>query len=143
MDTVIVTAAVASSVPTVAAEIPASSSVPAVEWMSHKFLHWHDDCEDDSAYRIERARVLAPIAAAFFTGGEEAVIKATSGSNHSDVTHCWCLAMNAIYGSSRIHESWMDERGRPSAECLAKFPDVAAGIERARANLRSFLRVYD
>jgi hypothetical protein len=148
MDIVIATAAIDPSIPTVPAVLPASSSVPSVEWMSHKFLHWGDDCEEAPhplipRYAEERKAVLAPLAAAFFAGGEKAVIKAASGNSHGDVSHCWCLAMNVVYGPTRLHESWLDENGRPSAEALAKFPDLAGEIERNRSRLRSFLGVYD
>ncbi len=144
MDTVIVTPAAETSTPTVAAAIPAQCSVPSVEWMSHKFLHWGDECETTRGieYTTQRNATLAPIAAAFFAGGEEAVIKAASGSNHCDIMRCWELAMTAVYGPTGIHDSWCDERGRPTAEAMAKLSDVRHAVEGSRERLRSFLRVY-
>lgn len=143
MDTVIVTDSAASlSVRTVSAAVPAQCSVPSVEWMSHKFLHWGDDCSEVSEYRAQRNATLAPIAAAFFAGGEEAVIKAASGSNHCDVIRCWELAMTSVYGPTGLHSSYTDEHDRPTPECLAKFSSVREAVEGSRAKLRSFLRVY-
>jgi hypothetical protein len=124
-----------------AAAQPTHVAIPTVEYMSHKFLHWGYDCADESAYANERAAVLAPIAAAYYIGGPEAVIKAASGSNHGDVVRAWELAMNAVYGPLRIHESYKDSNDRPTAECLAKFPDVAAYLARAAAQLVTHLAV--
>lgn len=144
MDTVIATATAETSTPTVAAAVPAQCSVPSVEWMSHKFLHWGDECDSTFGieYTVQRNKTLAPIAAAFFAGGEEAVIKAACGSNHCDIMRCWELAMTAVYGPSGIHESWTDEHDRPTAEAMAKFPRIREAVEGSRERLRSFLRVY-
>jgi hypothetical protein len=143
MDTVIVTAAATVPTLTVGAAQPASASIPTVEYMSHKFLHWYDGCNEVCDYRVKRNATLAPIAAAFFAGGEEAVIAAASGSSHNDVVCCWELAMTAVYGPVGVHASWKDANGRPTAECLARFSNVRNAVENARANLRTFLGVRD
>lgn len=142
MDTVIVTAATAPALKTLGAAQPASASIPTVEYMSHKFLHWYDGCDETCDYRVERNATLAPIAAAFFAGGEEAVIAAASGSSHNDVVRCWELAMTAVYGPVGIHASWKDANDRPTDECLARFSNVREAISRARENLRAFLGVF-
>jgi len=64
--------------------------------------HWHDGC-DARPYGVERSRVLAPLAAAYYQGGAAAVIKAASGSNHCDVRACWALAMTVVHGPVGMH----------------------------------------
>lgn len=80
----------------------------------------------------EMLGALSPLAAA---GDWRAIIQATSGSNESDVTYIWSLAMTAQWGPTGIHPSRCDEQGRPDlAKCL-DCPRVAQEMTRARETL--------
>ncbi len=90
--------------------------------------HWWDHC-DRPLYSAERTAALAPIAAAFYRGGAEEVIKAASGSRHCDVRSAWALAMTVVHGPVGMHPSQTEH------------PDVIRAKANADKALRSKLGV--
>lgn len=77
---------------------------------------------------------LAALKTAYETEGPRALIKA--GTSHGPWgERLWCAAMTEYYGPLGVHESRKDAEGRPTAETLAEFPDVARRIEAARESI--------
>ena len=57
-----------------------------------------------------------------------AVLRLSGG----DRTDLWAAAMTAHYGPTGLHQAWCNSNGTPSAEALAKFPEIAQRMEDAR-----------
>lgn len=88
--------------------------------------HWWDSCMM-SISGDERHAALAPLAAAYYSGGATAVIKAASGSNSGYRRRGWALAMTAVHGPTGMHES------------QEQHPDILAAKSKAEASLRAYL----
>lgn len=73
-------------------------------------------------------------------GGWKAAIVVASLLNWSDA---WAAAMTAHYGPASLHESRCDANGRPTAETLAAFPDVAARMADAADRWERLVSYYE
>lgn len=85
--------------------------------------------------RDERGYLLTPasvhLRAARAIGWKRAIDIASALGR---VETIWAAAMTAQYGPTGLHASYADEDGIPTAEALARFPDVARRMERAAAD---------
>jgi hypothetical protein len=108
-------------------------SVAAINHPALACTHYWDACVKDVdpclLATLLRNAELAPLAAAYHSGGASAVLEAASGSNHGVFNQCWALAMTVLYGPTGTHETQMEH------------PAVIAAKARAEARLRSILRV--
>lgn len=96
------------------------------EWSQ---AHRYDHC-DMPVYGRERNATLAPMAAAFYTGGAAAVIAETKGGTRNGyICRAWELAMTAVYGPVGVHET------------QGEHPEVLRVKARAEADLRTYLGV--
>ena len=81
-------------------------------------------------YLSERAAVLAPVIAAFATGGAQAVISGIRGGTRDGyVSRAWCLAMTAVHGPTGTHPE------------QTQHPEVLRVKALALADLQRFLGV--
>jgi len=68
--------------------------------------------------------------------GPSALIEATSGhTHHMWGARLWNAAMNEKYGPCGLHAHWTNEDGSPTAEALAKFPQIGRCIAAARDSI--------
>ena len=72
-------------------------------------------------------------------GDWHGVIKATSGSNNSDMTYLWALAMTAHYGPTWLHASRVGAGGRPDPAKCADVPQVFVTMREAGDKIRRLL----
>lgn len=80
---------------------------------------------------------LIELKAVYEAHGPKALIKGASAyTNNIYFSRLWACAMTEAYGPTGLHKGWTNEDGSPSAECLAKFPNVAYRIEEARESIR-------
>lgn len=80
---------------------------------------------------------LIELKAAYEANGPQALIDGASAhTNHIYFARLWSCAMTERYGTTGLHKSWTNEDGSPTAECLAKFPNVAYRIQEARDSIR-------
>lgn len=62
-----------------------------------------------------------------------------AGTHHFAIADTWASAMTAEFGPIGLHDSWRDEHGRPTAECLAQFPRIADTMRAARERIPGLL----
>jgi hypothetical protein len=86
------------------------------------------------------AEIIGQAKEAAARGDYLAVVRVTSGSYMTDL---WAAAMTAHYGPTGTHASRLGEDGRPTAETLAQFPEIAERMERARGTVTRAIEYYE
>lgn len=80
------------------------------------------------------------VRSALATGGMRAALRMASLLGWTDV---WSAAMTAHYGPTHTHESRRGADGRPTAETLAEFPELAHRMVAASEQVERLLGWYE
>ena len=63
--------------------------------------------------RGDTTLALASLRGMAWCGDLQGIIDACSGSNHGDIQSIWSLTMTALYGPTRLHQSYFGTDGLP------------------------------
>lgn len=91
-------------------------------------------------YRSHALSLLQAAKTLVCAGDYLGIVRLLSGSHMTDL---WSAAMTAHYGPTGLHASWEGPDGRPSAECLARFPEVGERMAEARLRAAGLIGYYE